>query len=267
MYHYQKLTSNLNYREVSSFSNIPHLHNEIEIVYINEGYTELFVDEKTYKLGPNSFSCVFPNQIHKYNDNLNTVTGYMLHCPLNILKGLSNKIDGMLPTVYVLDLTSEQISLLDEIQNDFLKSGAEIITEANQDNILNLISGLIDSLEVQRNPEVDLTTTQMILNYCFNNFKEPLTLDQLAKELSINKFYISHIFNSKLSISFTDYLAQLRVEEAKKQLCCSNTSITNIAYDVGFSTIRSFNRRFREFCKIAPKEYRQTFSSNIKSTR
>ena len=248
MIYHQKLAKNDSFREVFSFSAIPHLHNEIEIVFVKDGDTVLTIDKQEYEVKPNSLSIVFPNQVHKYSDNLNTVTGYMLHLPMDYLK-----IGCMLPkNPQITNLSQTALDVLSNLQNCDIDS--EILLK-------ELLAEISLKLNLTKNNCSELSTTQMILKYCFENYKEALTLDQLSKELSINKFYISHIFNSKLKIGFTDYLSLLRVEEAKKLLCSTDISITNIAYDVGFSTIRSFNRRFREFCGMAPKDYKEKYKN------
>lgn len=248
MINYQKLAKNASFREVFSYSKIPHLHNEIEIIYVKDGSSILTIDNDQYQLKPNSISIIFPNQIHKYSDNLNDISGYMLHVP-------ASKFNESLPIIS--DLSQNNSEALDEIQklceNNDLENAELLITD-----LLNEISSNPNTKE---NTSTVLTTTQMILKYCFENYKDALTLDQLSNELNINKFYISHIFNSKLEIGFADYLSQIRVEDAKKLLCTTDTQITNIAYDVGFSTIRSFNRRFREFCGMAPKDFKEKYKT------
>lgn len=250
MINYQKLGENDYYREVFSYSSIPHLHNEIEIIYVKDGSSILTVDNKQYTLKPNSLSIVSPNQVHKYTDNLESISGYMLHITT---KEITNALSE---TPIICDLSLDDIEAFNKIQ--YLVE-SEVFDEA--ESLLNqLIIKNSNNVAIKQKSTSVLTTTQMILKYCFENYKEALTLDQLSSELSINKFYISHIFNSKLGIGFTDYISRLRIEEAKKLLCTTNISITNIAYDVGFSTIRSFNRRFREFCGIAPKDFKEKYN-------
>ncbi len=244
---HQKLGNDVAIREVYSVSNIPHTHNEIEIVYLKDGEAKLTIDGVDYKLSSNSIAVVFPNQVHKYTDDLNEVNGCMIYIPIEKLEGMYKSIVNTLPTIPIINqIDDELIQIIDMAEQ-----------EVTYNTCNDIISNLLPKLQCKIKSDTNLSTIQILLNYCFNNYKEPLNLDQLSKELSINKFYISHIFNCKLEVSFTDYLAILRVAEAKKQLTQTNKSITNIAYDVGFSTIRSFNRRFREYCNISPKEFRE----------
>ena len=256
MYFFQNLLNGIDVYEFSNLQYVPHLHESVELVYIENGTTELNVDGKNFEMESNSLSIVYPYQIHSFCDKSEDITGYILFCTPQELKELSNQINGAEPTCPIITSVSDEIvSLIKNIANEHINN-KQIKSNAFKTNATELFKKVLPLFTLQHKSNTSLTTTQILLNYCYNNFKEPLTLDGLAKELNINKFYISHIFNNKINLGFTDYLAILRVDEAKKLLKNSNTSITNIAYDVGFSTIRSFNRRFKEFCKITPKEYR-----------
>lgn len=93
-----------------------------------------------------------------------------------------------------------------------------------------------------------------VLLYCMQNYTEPLTLDMLAKDLHLNKYYISHIFKERLKISFPDFVNGLRVEHAC-ELLSKECSITEVAFASGFSSIRTFNRAFVQRMGKNPTEY------------
>ena len=60
----------------------------------------------------------------------------------------------------------------------------------------------------------------------------------------MGKYYISHLFKDRLGIGFHEYVNMMRVNEATKLLTETTESVTDIAYQVGFSCPRSFNRAF-----------------------
>lgn len=255
---FENRSSGIAAREASTFSYMPHLHESIELVYVEKGSTEINIEGKTHIIQSNSVAIVFPFQIHSYKDNDDNASGYIMFCSPSELLGLKKEISNSFPVDPIIKNVDEDIkTLINKITNECCDNANQKFTdEICKGYALALFGKVVPLLTLQSINNTNLTTTQILLNYCYKNFKEPLTLEQLSKELNINKFYISHIFNNKLNMGFTDYLAVLRVNEAKKLLKQTETSITNIAYDVGFSTIRSFNRRFKEFCGITPKEYR-----------
>ena len=80
----------------------------------------------------------------------------------------------------------------------------------------------------------------------------------MEEELHLSKYYISHLFGSKIGTGFNDYINALRVSEACRYLRRTNKSITEISALVGFGTLRTFNRAFFKQVGMSPSEYRKT---------
>ncbi|MBE6956966.1 MAG: AraC family transcriptional regulator, partial [Ruminococcaceae bacterium] len=82
------------------------------------------------------------------------------------------------------------------------------------------------------------------------------TLDILAEQLHLSKYYISHVFTERLNLSFPDFINGLRVESACRRLD-RGYSVTDAAFEAGFNSIRSFNRNFERVKGVAPSEYKK----------
>ena len=74
--------------------------------------------------------------------------------------------------------------------------------------------------------------------------------------MGTNEQTISRLINSHFKKSFTDLVNHYRVEEAKQRLLSEETAITVIAFEVGFNSIASFNRVFKEKVGSSPSEFR-----------
>ena len=86
-----------------------------------------------------------------------------------------------------------------------------------------------------------------------------ISLDSLAERLGLQPHQLSAIVNSRLGRSFTELVADYRVEEVKKRLSdpAEKANILNIAYDAGFGTKASFNRIFKERTGLTPSDFRR----------
>jgi AraC-like DNA-binding protein len=89
------------------------------------------------------------------------------------------------------------------------------------------------------------------------HFLEPVTLDILSRELGVSKFHISRIFSDQLHTSFRDYVNGRRVALAQMLLLSTTNPVTEIAFDSGFNSLRSFYRAFKKEYGITPNEYRR----------
>jgi len=86
-----------------------------------------------------------------------------------------------------------------------------------------------------------------------------LSLDSLAERLNLQPYQLSGIINSRMGKSFTEFVADYRIDDVKKRLADPGESanILNIAYDAGFGTKASFNRIFKERTGLTPSEFRR----------
>lgn len=89
--------------------------------------------------------------------------------------------------------------------------------------------------------------------------RENLTLAVLAEALAMPEYKLRATINKSLGYSnFNEYINELRIGEAADRLANEpETPITNIALDVGYRTMSSFNRAFRNIHDSTPSEYRE----------
>ena len=88
---------------------------------------------------------------------------------------------------------------------------------------------------------------------------EHLTLKMLAIKIGLPEYKTRALINSTLGYrNFNDYINQLRIEEAMHRLTAeTQTPILNIALDIGYRSLSSFNRAFRDITGHTPSEYRR----------
>ena len=92
-----------------------------------------------------------------------------------------------------------------------------------------LLSLLTPSLHLQeRDLSSDTGITYQLIHYISEHFQEPLSLDWLARELHISKYYLSHIFSDRLQMNFRQYLNHIRLDYALQLLRTTNYSVTRV---------------------------------------
>ena len=90
-------------------------------------------------------------------------------------------------------------------------------------------------------------------------YQEPaFSRADLARELDVSENVLSRVINCAFEKSFRKLLNDHRVDEAQLLLRDSDLQVTQIAFDVGFNSLASFNRVFKDNSGVAPTEYRAT---------
>ena len=234
----------------------PHIHSEIEVTLIKSGNGFAKCDDKIVELHPGAVFLSCPNQVHSYfgfDETLDNKLFSFLIQPNNLLD-YSYIFANKIPTSPYCFPKNSAIYDLFNIASK--KKPYTLVEDANTKVLLTAILGelmqyydFVDS--IARDSRV-----ADILNYCNSHYHEDLSLDKLSKELYMSRSQISSIFNNKFDISFNDYINQLRLAEAVKRINQNTDNIYEIAFQVGFNSIRTFNRAFQKRYELSPREYR-----------
>ncbi|MCD6034482.1 MAG: bacterial regulatory helix-turn-helix s, AraC family protein [Rickettsiales bacterium] len=86
---------------------------------------------------------------------------------------------------------------------------------------------------------------------------------RLSEALGLTEAQISQLVNRHFNVSITDLINDYRIRDAKHRLSLSESPITGIAFDVGFNSLASFNRVFKEKTLYAPSEYREQSQKSL----
>ncbi len=113
----------------------------------------------------------------------------------------------------------------------------------------------------QQETDFQQKDTQALKDIMSNGFyrTEHLTLKLLAKQLQLPEYKTRALINQTLGYrNFNDYINQLRIRDAAQLLLDDRQCpILNISLDVGYRTLSSFNRAFKDIKNMSPSEYRQ----------
>lgn len=246
----------------TSLTNAPHLHNHLEVVCMLKGASYAVSDSIRAELNEGGIFITFPNQVHFYppkNDCKEMENILIIFSPAvcSEFKDLFRRMTPVFPVVNADRLDPETIELAKKICKAKNSDSAykEIITRGY---LIAFLGKLFQSMEFREEKKSDGLLLKNILNYCNQHYTEPLSLDRLSRELNIGKCYISHILSEQLRISFSDYVNGLRINDAIQRLTKEvDAPITEIAYDCGFSSTRTFNRAFQKYTGKTPREYRK----------
>lgn len=98
---------------------------------------------------------------------------------------------------------------------------------------------------------------QRTIEYIDENYKlSNMTVDKIAHSLDITPNYLSNIFKKETGIKITEYMNNLKINEAKRLLRTSNKKVYEIADDVGFNNVTYFCTLFKRKSGVTVNEYR-----------
>lgn len=88
-----------------------------------------------------------------------------------------------------------------------------------------------------------------------HNYHQNLTLEEIARSVSISPFYFCRLFREELGVSFTEYLTKVRLGKAV-ELLAQGLSVKECCFALGYNDPNYFSRIFRKYYQVSPSEYR-----------
>ncbi len=255
---YENKDSPVQYFWATTLTAGKHLHHHVEMVIPLSGSCRAFADEKGDIVRPGQIFVSFPNQIHYYIGCSSDLRCLVLIFLPNTIPEFYRVFSKKLPKSPVMNLDDEQlkpiIRYLSEEMSRPTGSYSESAIIGCISIILSSVFSGIDLLDIEQK---NTSAIKSVLIYCNENYKNNITLENIAANVHMSKYYISHIFSKEIGVSFTEYINSLRIQAATELLKSEDMSITEVAFAVGFNSLRSFNRHFLALTGTTPRQIKK----------
>lgn len=254
-----KLLNVASSRYDGDWHSVPHTHDHMELFYIVGGKGQFLIRDRVYPVNANNLVIINPNVIHtEVSLNAQPLEYIVLGIEGLTLdnRGDSDGEFSILDHYESAEISGCLRNILREME--LKNTGYEDVCQAYMEILVIRLmrnTALAASEGVQ--PLAGNRQCAAVLRYIDRHFKETLTLDQLAEEAHMNKFYLSHVFKQEYGISPINYMISRRIEESKYLLAETDLSVSRIAQLLGFSSLSYFSQVFRRSQSVSPMEYRQ----------
>ena len=169
----------------------------------------------------------------------------------------------------------------------FLYTGTAIVLVARFINVADEVGELNEKLEtfivenamlneklekiLRKKPETVMSTIaeekiKNVIKYINENYKDGISREDLAGFAGVHPDSLGKQFKKYTGYKLGDYINELRVNEAARRLREEDANIIDIAFDVGFESVRTFNRIFPRFMNETPNNYRKIYQASSSSS-
>lgn len=141
---------------------------------------------------------------------------------------------------------------IDQFHNTKCTQELDLIT-------LEMLSSFASQAKVHLQIESYADLIQKAILYIHEHAKSKISLKDIAASLHVNACYLSSIFKKETGKAITIFIAELKMEDAKKLLENTNLAVTDICYQVGYDNPSYFTEVFKKTTGMTPKEYKSNF--------
>jgi AraC-like DNA-binding protein/ligand-binding sensor protein len=139
---------------------------------------------------------------------------------------------------------------------------SRVVTKKKYDSILRLLTvfarhlAAISNQLLVREEHSESPVVTKARNFIHEHQDDDLTLAQVAQSVNTSAYYFCKMFRKSTGMTFTDYLARVRVEKVKNLLLNPHKRVSEAAFEAGFQSLSQFNRVFRKLEGASPTMYR-----------
>lgn len=258
------------YRKSSTKTPVgPHTHNAMEIYFTLSDLPDVFINNTISNVAKGSLIIIPPYSVHQlfnqkdltYERYIITINNQWLHNSIPVKTTVSDfAVQTSEPLIMTLS-PAEQSALLGAL-NAFLQKDPSTPLSYYADffEIMNLLDKMIKGfLDNNAQYRLSINDSQeninQIIAYINAHLSEPITLNEIASHLYMNKDYLSRLFKKYTHITIGDFIAIQKVNLARS-LLSSGASISEAQEKTGFSSYAYFFRFFKKMTGFSPSHYR-----------
>jgi AraC-like DNA-binding protein len=249
-----------------------HFHDSYEVFYSIGGGMQFIIEDNIYSLNPGDLFVINNHEIHKPLKKPNSKYERIIliihpdrikelspqHSPL-LLSCFTSRKRGEHNKINMTDEEREQFfSLVDKIKNlNTYEMGYQALKEMYFIEFLVHLNrwyrtnfSTTDTHEQHGlNP-----TVKSIIDYLNDNFTTHVSLDQIADEFHLNKYYLCQLFKKTTGTTINHYIVARRLARAKI-LLYQGYSVSETSAMCGFQNYTHFIRTFKKHCNVSPKQF------------
>ncbi|MET3937670.1 xylan 1,4-beta-xylosidase [Paenibacillus sp. PvP094] len=237
----------------------------IHIVFLLQGKLTVHCQDERMKLEEDDFILFHPGEEYRLESS-GKILAARFQVPQELLKLFSISDDSRFACCSARNKREADEGLrkiLTEMLNDQVKpvkfKSVKLIQSTFELLYFLLSEYLVEDhkLELLHSPSKPNQRLLEICSYVHANYKQPLTLNEVAELHYLSVPYLSKSFKKMMGMTFSEYLNKTRLDHALAYLLYTDQPITRIAMDSGFPSLAAFNRVFRETYLVSPSQYRK----------
>ena len=245
----------------------PHIHKEIELLYIAQGHSKIKISDSLYDAQPGDLFMVNPLEVHSILMEQSCSYSHQcicFDCSLVVDRELSQALlDNRQSVPHHFPKDTQINTALLPLFHQLFQS-----VEAGRDTLLFEASASISLIftelicrqllqgHLQKTTQSDFS--KKVLDFLGAHYFEQITSNTIAEQLGFTQSYFCRLFKQNFGVPFSTYLNMYRILIAKENIRTTAKSIASICAQCGFNDMSYFSKCFKQSFGISPLKYRKS---------
>lgn len=251
----------------STYNQKLHFHDFYELSLVYEGESDYLINGERVKLKAGTIHLVTPSDYHMQLTLPSQHIRYynLIFTPDLLRDDIIDALESCVKPISFSPSSAQQTEIfslaqriLSEYQALASNHPAEFVEHLIRNGIEAICILILRALSEQSKPSVDrLLPIRQSLAYIRQNYRRPISLQEVADSVFLSPTYFSHLFHKIMGVSFSNYLTDYRLQIAARYLRAGNLPLKEIAALCGFSTFPYFSAAFKKRFGTSPSDYRK----------
>ena len=257
-----------------------HFHSEYQLFIVLRGTGTRFIGDHVHPFKPGDLVLTGPDLPHLWRSDLEyfegdrqlSTEGIVIYFPEDFFGNQFLQKMEMYQIRQLLLRSKRGLSFRGRIAERVKRMMLQLLNKKDFEAILHLLNilqvlartdeytllastGYSNSLR-----ESDTERMNRVHAYVMKNFREKITLHEVAALANMTPSSFSRYFKTHANKTFSEFLTEIRIGYSCKLLIEKEMNIAQACYDSGFNTLSNFNRQFKSFTEYSPMAYRNKYA-------
>ncbi|MBQ8552267.1 MAG: AraC family transcriptional regulator [Clostridia bacterium] len=255
-----------------------HIHESIEFLYITEGSFDIFVDDEEFIASAGDLVMFRSNSIHRIYSASDGKSSYLVfkikpsvlleladpdrgatYVMRFVLTGVKAKtlwkkeeLDDS-PILDCVNALVREISTSEPVHDVAVKTAmVSLLVSILRDDAKNGSTALLSAVNFSSAHQI-----YKAMNYINKNYAKSITVADCAAAVSMSYSYFSRTFKEITGKSFKNYLTEIRINHAEREILLTDKSITEISFECGFNDVSYFISQYKAARGKTPHRFRR----------
>ena len=231
---------------------ITHVHGYFELIFVMDGEINIQTENADISVKAGNMAIMMPYEIHGFK-TLDSSKMLVMEFPVEYIAEYKKLFEGKTFKSPVVDMSS----LLQEMVY-------ELITEQNKSIfdkkaiIYRAVSEFMKKTELTEFGAIPSDIFRRAVKYISENFAEDISQQSVASAIGVSTEHLSRVLSRQQNFGFIEIVNSARIKEAKKLMEETSMSVADVAFTVGFGSIRNFNRICKKYFNCTPTDLRKS---------
>jgi AraC-like DNA-binding protein/mannose-6-phosphate isomerase-like protein (cupin superfamily) len=249
-----------------------HYHRELEILLVNQGAMDVYVDDEYYRLEEGDVAVIGKSQLHR-DRSLGGPLDYIVlqfdieqffdHSTMPYMRYFSEMKYPLSRANYIFtkhpEVQREVASCVREIFDEAKtkQAGYELAVNMLIKKILLLLLRGDSEKILAEGENFDRIRMKPVLDYVESRLTDRIQVEEVCKLANMSYYYFVKFFKKSVGLSFTEYVNYRKIKSAERILLTKDLSISEVGDQIGMPNMAHFYKMFKKYNDCSPKEFQK----------